>query len=88
MTPELASWVTWALQGLIAFLLWQLWRKTEENGRGIHRIEVDLPTNYLPKSEFNGYREYHTKKVHDVSDRVHKLELKEAVRQGQELGPG
>jgi hypothetical protein len=49
MTPE---WITWALQGLVVFLVGVLWQKLNENGRAIHQLELKLAESYVKKEAF------------------------------------
>lgn len=80
------QWVTWALQGLIGFILWLVWQQLSKNTDAINKIQVDLPTNYVTKNDFNGFRTYHTEKNKDSEARLKSLEEAKAFREGAELG--
>lgn len=85
MSLELvANWFTWGLQALVGFACWIIWTKLDKNTEAIHRIEVLLPSNYITKEDFNNFQGQHNSSIHNVKDKVSKLELKEATRSGQE----
>ena len=47
------EWITWALQGLICFVLFMFWRALERNSETLHEIQIDLAKNYVTKPSFH-----------------------------------
>ena len=63
------SWITWALQGLIGFLLWIIWQKLEENSRAISALALKISEDYMKKSDpfFTQFSLYHDR-LRDVEE--------------------
>jgi hypothetical protein len=43
----------WAVVATIGWFLRELWGAVKDLQRTIHQVEVDLPSNYVQKNEFN-----------------------------------
>jgi hypothetical protein len=49
---SIAQVALWAAIATIGWFARQLWEAVKELKKDVHRIEIDLPTTYLSKSEF------------------------------------
>lgn len=49
---SIAQVALWAVVATIGWFARQLWEAVKELKKDVHKIEIDLPTNYLSKSDF------------------------------------
>lgn len=64
------DWVTWALQGLLVFLLYQIWRKLDANTDAIIALKELMLDDYLKKSEFETYRKETREAIHGMRNKM------------------
>lgn len=64
------EWVTWALQGLLAFLLYQIWAKLDANTKAITAVKELLLEEYLKKTEFETYRKETRQAIHEMRNKM------------------
>jgi hypothetical protein len=74
-----AQWITWALQGLIVFVLLWFKQQIDKNTDAVIRISVHLPEKYVDKEEFNRLRDDTDKSIHDLRDKIGDNKLAEAL---------
>lgn len=67
------EWVTWALQGLIGFLLLVVWQKLEQNAKSIldltavvNDFKLDIAKNYIRESRYTPEWEEVRRRLHVV----------------------
>lgn len=64
------EWVTWALQLLIAFLLYKGYDKIEALAAAIVSLKNELLKDYLPRSDFETYRKETRDAIHDLRNKM------------------
>ena len=47
------EWITWALQGLIGFLLLVVWQKLDENNKAINALALKMSDQYSKKEDID-----------------------------------
>ncbi len=83
----MTEWVTWALQGLIVFILILFWRTLENNSRALQDIQLNLVENYVRKKTYDSHVNANTQEIETARERINLLSTQvELVKQFVNFG--
>lgn len=81
------EWITWALQGLIVFILVLFWRTLENNSRALQDIQLNLVENYVRKKTYDSHVNANTQEIETARERINFLSTQvELVKQFVNFG--
>lgn len=81
------EWITWALQGLIVFILVLFWRTLENNSRSLQDIQLNLVENYVRKKTYDSHVNANTQEIETAREKINFLSTQvELVKQFVNFG--